>query len=100
MSTICSMISMKNFNSNKIRVFGWTLAGLLLLFPAVAMQLSAEFNWGAEDFLTMALLLFSLGITLELIVKFVSQKQSRAVLMLLAGGLFVLTWTQLAVGIF
>ncbi|MBK7270939.1 MAG: hypothetical protein IPI07_16005 [Flavobacteriales bacterium] len=36
---------------NILRIVGWSLAALMLLFPVVAMQFTDEVNWGPEDFL-------------------------------------------------
>lgn len=79
-----------------LRKAGWTLAGLLLLAPAVAMQFTSEVNWGREDFLAAALLIAAAGLGLELTARLPRWR-------LMAGctviGAVLLAWAELAVGI-
>ncbi|MFM5929983.1 MAG: hypothetical protein ACKOPQ_03650 [Novosphingobium sp.] len=86
--------------ASRLRLALWGFAGFLLLLPAVAMQISREVNWGAEDFLAAALLIGGAGLGVELAVRFI---RTRAAMMAaIAGVLFVvaLIWAELAVGIF
>lgn len=48
------------------RVAGWTLAGLVLLVPLVAMWLTGEVSWTAGDFIFAAVLIGLAGIIFEL----------------------------------
>lgn len=48
------------------RVAGWTMAGLLLLVPLVAMQFTGKASWTAGDFIYAALLIGLAGIAIEL----------------------------------
>lgn len=78
------------------------LAGvaLLLIIPFVAMQFTKEVNWSMFDFLIAAILLSSVALAIELVLrKFKSMKQR---ILICAGILLVLfvVWAELAVGIF
>ena len=73
---------------------------MLLLLPFIAMQFSANVNWSTMDFVVAAILLFSLGIILELILIFAKHNVLRSILIVLLLLFFVLIWLELAVGIF
>lgn len=83
--------------SKSIRTFGWGLAALLLITPAVAMAFTREVNWGLEDFIAAALLMAGAGLGLEVAARLPARRQ------LLAGagviGIMLLIWAELAVGI-
>jgi hypothetical protein len=51
--------------SNPWRLAGWGFALALLLMPAIAMQISREWNWGPGDFLVAALLIGGVGLGVE-----------------------------------
>lgn len=75
------------------------LTGLLLLVPLVAMQFTAEVQWGAGDFLAAAVLLFlAIGTALLALTRLRSvAARAWAVAGILAclGGI----WAELAVGL-
>ncbi len=76
----------------------WTLA--LLLVPLVAMLFTKEVNWGIEDFLAAALLLFVAGMAYSL-----ATRRARSALHRIAVAALVLVvlgtvWAHLAVGLF
>jgi hypothetical protein len=78
----------------------WAVAGLALLAPLVATQMTSEANWGPGDFLAAALLLTGLGLGVELAVRLLRTDLQR---WLATGGLALtaaLIWAELAVGIF
>ena len=81
------------------RLIGWGAAGSLLLLPAIAMQFTSEVRWGPFDFLAMAFMLGILGLGIELAVRVSRNSAYRggAALALLTG--FLVTWSNLAVGI-
>ncbi len=83
--------------------FNWRFAygigaALVLLAPAIAMQLTPEVNWGASDFAVGALLLGLLGLGLDLAVR--APRHLRFALAGLAVVAVIAIWTELAVGIF
>jgi hypothetical protein len=91
--------TMMNLTAPMIRKAGWSLAAGLLLLPAIAMQFTAEMNWGPGDFLAAALLLGTTGVILE-IVAVLPRRQWRTMGMLGGLAMLLLVWAELAVGIF
>ncbi|MDX1317372.1 MULTISPECIES: hypothetical protein [Xanthomarina] len=77
-----------------------TTATILLLIPFIAMQFSTEVNWSAFDFLIAGILLFGTGFLIELVLRKVTKKQNRWMLLLIIISLVLLTWIELAVGLF
>ena len=78
----------------------WGLAFSLLLIPAIAMQFTAEMNWGPEDFIAGAVLIGLAGLGIELALRLFRSPRARLVGMAGVLFLFVLVWAELAVGIF
>ncbi|WP_374590120.1 hypothetical protein [Novosphingobium sp.] len=78
----------------------WSLFAAVLIVPAVAMQFTAEVNWGPGDFVAAAGLLGLTGLGLELAARAQMGRTAR----LAASGLVVLAllvvWAELAVGLF
>lgn len=72
----------------------------LLLIPFIAMQFSDQVNWTASDFLIMGFLLLGFGLLIDLVLRKVKTKSSRAYLVIGIVVLFLLVWAELAVGIF
>lgn len=73
---------------------------LLLLIPLVAMQFSAEVQWGLLDFVVAGFLLLTAGLAVELVLRKVTQRRHRVLLCLAIMSVFLLVWAELAVGIF
>ena len=73
---------------------------LLLLIPFIAMQFTNEVNWTLFDFMTAAVLLLSTGLLCELVLRKVKKTGYRVALCVALVVLLLLTWIQLAVGIF
>ena len=72
----------------------------LLLIPLIAMQFSSDVQWTGRDFLIMGIMLLSLGVGIEFILRKASTRRSRIVLAAGAVFLFLLVWAELAVGVF
>lgn len=72
----------------------------LLSIPIIAMQFTDQVNWSVSDFLIMGILLLSLGLIVELILRKVRKKDNRILLIVGCLLLFFLIWAELAVGIF
>ena len=72
----------------------------LLLIPLVAMLFTAEVNWSAFDFIVAAVLLSSTAILLELVWSGIKLRRKRFVLAAAIVFMLILTWAELAVGIF
>ena len=72
----------------------------LLLIPLVAMAFSDAVQWSVFDFVIMAVLLFFLGLGLDLVRFYAASKRQRWLLFTLVVLLFLLVWGELAVGLF
>lgn len=82
-----------------IRMVIWGAAGLLLLFPLIAMQFTQEVQWTPSDFAVVGVLLGLVCGVFE-----VSLRAARSHLFMVAAGVaaataFLMTWVNLAVGI-
>ncbi len=83
---------------NILRIVGWSLAALMLLFPVVAMQFTDEVNWGPEDFLFAAVLLGGSGLLFELVMRRSHDDAYRTGALLAVATTFLLIWSNAAVG--
>ena len=83
-------------------VFVWIAlaTGLLMLIPLIAMQFTNEVDWDLRDFIIMGALIFGTGAAYVLIASFLHSKEKRLAVGLVLAVLFLLTWAELAVGIF
>jgi len=83
------------------RIIGvFMIVAILLLIPLVAMQFTEEVNWDILDFVVMGILLLSVGLAIEFVLRQVKRIEYR---LLICGGIllaFFLVWAELAVGIF
>lgn len=81
------------------RVAGWGTAVALILLPLVAMRFTDEVAWTASDFVFAVLLIGSVGIACELVVRMTGNAPYRAAVAvaLLTG--FLIVWSNLTVGI-
>ncbi|HEY0611563.1 MAG TPA: hypothetical protein VGD35_17955 [Chitinophaga sp.] len=73
---------------------------LILLIPLIAMQFSSEWDWSPSDFLVMGTLLLGTGLTCELVLRKVKKTGYRVAIILGVLVALLLTWMELAVGIF
>lgn len=85
---------------NKTSRIIYSIAGILLLLPYVAMQFSREVNWTISDFGVASVLLFSLTFILNLIINKIKPKRSKIILMIIVFLAFIILWVEMAVGIF
>ena len=77
-----------------------TSVPLLLLIPFIAMQFSSEVIWSLTDFIIMGILLLSVGLGIEFILRKIKHSQYRIAFIIGAILLFLLIWAELAVGVF
>lgn len=84
---------------NRWRVARWSAAAALLLTPLVAMQVSAEVQWTAGDFVFAAVMIGGAGLLYELAVKLSGSFAYRVGAALGLAACFLLIWINLAVGI-
>ena len=75
-------------------------AGILLLIPLIGMQFSNDVNWSLSDFVIAGILLFGAGLIFELILRIIKRKQTRILLVFILAAVLLLTWIELAVGLF
>jgi len=72
----------------------------LLTVPLIAMQFTNEVSWTLSDFLVMGILLFSVGMTCEFILRKFKSIRQRIIFCGIALVIFFLIWAELAIGIF
>ncbi|TYA58276.1 hypothetical protein [Formosa maritima] len=75
-------------------------SSFILLIPLIAMHFSAEVNWSIFDFIIAGILLFGTGLVMELVLRKVKTKKNRVLLTITIIILLLITWIELAVGIF
>lgn len=85
---------------NKRLFFILAVIVILLLIPFIAMQISDSVNWSLSDFVIMGLLLSGTGILCEFTLRKVKTTKNRIIICLIIILIFILIWTELAVGIF
>lgn len=73
---------------------------LLLLVPAVAMQVTSQVAWGPGDFMVAGVLLFGAGVVTVMGLRHVRGTVRRASLVLAVAFSLALVWAELAVGLF
>ncbi|MCZ4319695.1 hypothetical protein O4H26_11895 [Aequorivita viscosa] len=76
------------------------IAALLLIVPLIAMQFTDQVNWHFADFAVMAILLFGVGLSCELVLRKFKKPIFRICLCVFLFIAFCLIWVELAVGIF
>ena len=72
----------------------------LLCIPLIAMQFTSEVDWQFPDFFVMGILLLSVGISCEMILRKFKTIRQRIIFCGIALMIFFLIWAELAVGIF
>ena len=82
------------------RIVAWGSAALLILLPLLAMQVTNQVNWGVFDFVAAALLIGGAGLGWELALRLTRNRARRAAIALALAAAFLLTWAELAVGVF
>jgi energy-converting hydrogenase Eha subunit A len=83
------------------RLIGIVLTvALILLIPLIAMQFTSEVDWSPFDFLVMGVLLLGTGLTCELVLRKVKKTGYRVAIIIGILAALLLTWMELAVGIF
>jgi hypothetical protein len=85
---------------NKRRTIILSVIGFILVLPLISMQFSSEVNWTISDFIIAGILLLTIGLTIELVYKLATTKKQRLVFLAIVLILGLLTWVEMAVGIF
>ncbi len=78
----------------------WCAAASMLLVPAAAMLLTAEMNWGAEDFAAFGLMLTVLCLCLEAAWHWLAAPWWRLSAVMASVLVFLTVWAHLAVNLF
>jgi hypothetical protein len=81
-------------------VFILLLVVLILLVPFLAMQLSSEVNWSANDFIVAGVLLTGAGFLVDFVLRKIKNKNYRIAAVIAVVLLLLMVWAELAVGIF
>lgn len=83
------------------RLAGILLGAIIILFiPIIAMQFTNDVKWTSFDFLAAGILLFSAGLTLELILRKIKTAKYRIAACIALFIALFLIWAELSVGIF
>jgi len=85
---------------NKRLLFILIVLESLLLIPLIAMQFTSEVNWKFTDFVVFGFMLFVFGLVAELILRTIKKQNMRFFLIAFIVVLFLLSWAELAIGIF
>lgn len=96
--TVETVAMRSSLRKSLLRVAGVT--GLLLLVPLVAMQFTAEVDWGPADFLVGGALLFGAGTAMVLAMRRFERPLHRALAVGAIALALALVWAELAVGLF
>lgn len=88
------IITMQNNLPKHIGYAALVTIGLLLI------PLVGNFPWTLSDFVIAGILIFGTGILISLVVRFAKTKKSRIIVSGIVVLLFLLTWVELAVGLF
>jgi len=81
-----------------LRFAGWAFSAALLVLPAIAMQFTSEVDWSASDFIVMAALLGTVGLTTEFLVRRSGSTAYRIGAVIAMATAFLTIWVNLAVG--
>lgn len=96
-------MKIKNINSitqNKDIATVFVVSAAILMIPFLAIQLSDDWDWNLFDFIVIGILLIGTGFLVILASRKIKNINYRlTVIFALIGGL-LLTWAELAVGIF
>ncbi len=76
------------------------IPAIILFIPVIAMQINEEVKWTLMDFVVAAALLFGTGLILEIGFRKLNKNRYRIILLITILTVLMLTWLELAVGIF
>lgn len=78
----------------------YSLPALILVFAVLGNLFSKEFNWSPADFFIAGILLFGTALIIDLIRRIVKNKTYKILLCIVVLFILILTWVELAVGLF
>ena len=73
---------------------------IILLIPLIAMQFTSEVSWNGGDFSVATILLYGAATMTFLFLYYIKDKQTRLAIITATIVLLIITWMELAVGIF
>lgn len=85
---------------NKRLIFIISLVALLLLIPFTAMFFTHEVNWTLFDFKIAGILLFTFGLLIETAIRNIQKRKYKILICSFILFMLIITWVELAVGIF
>ena len=85
---------------NKRLIFILLIVAFILLIPLIAMQFTAEVNWTPVDFVVAGVLLLGTGLIFDLVIRKIKNFNYRVAISVALLMVLLLTWAELAVGIF
>lgn len=85
---------------NKRLIFIISLVALLLLIPFTAMFFTHEVNWTLFDFIIAGILLFTFGLLIETAIRNIPKRKYKILICSFILFMLIITWVELAVGIF
>lgn len=85
---------------NKRLIFIISLVALLLLIPFTAMFFTHEVNWTLFDFIIAGILLFTFGLLIETAIRNIQKRKYKILICSFILFMLIITWVELAVGIF
>ncbi len=88
------------FKQNKRLICIVLTVPILLLIPLIAMLFTDEVKWTLFDFIVTAILLLSVGLTFEFIMRKVKSNKFRIAICVTLFLVFLVLWAELSVGIF
>lgn len=89
----------KAVHTKRLRIM-FTIAGLLLMIPLIAMLVTDEVRWSLSDFLIAAVLLSGAGLAIEFVLRKFQNKTQRIIICGIVLTVLLLVWAELAVGVF
>lgn len=76
------------------------MAAIILAIPLVAMQFSDDWNWKLSDFVIIGIIVVGAGLLYEFVASKLKTPKQRMLFGILVALAVLLTWAELAVGLF
>jgi hypothetical protein len=92
-------VLMSDRSTRNLRIAGWSIAAVLLIAPAIAMQFESSVDWSASDFIFAGVVFAVVGGLFELAARASRNIAYRAAVVVAVASGFLQLWITLAVGI-
>ena len=86
-------------NNKRLLILTSSAIGLLFI-PLIAMLFTNEVNWNVLDFVVAGILLLTVVLVIEFVLRKVKQPRNRIIFIFVIVMLILLLWIELAVGFF